>query len=190
METPKESSMTNIRDEPLPSSHLDSLEAVARAAMKYAPGDWERDSIDAEDGNGKFKASAIFCDPDPLYPNQIWRQIVDTQSSDVVCIHTEYDEDGATSWDEPGRVITDHIATFDPPEALSLIEQVRSSTREVDRLREALRQTQAELATVDALMSESGWRNNSSGYLTDAALWLDRAMSTVRSALNGGQSRG
>lgn len=89
------------------------------------------------------------------------------------------------------EAIRDHIFDCDEAEVREKIrEQVRSSTREVERLREALTTAQAELATMDALMSESGWRNNASGHLTDAALWLDRAMSTVRSALNGGLSRG
>lgn len=96
----------------------EALKKIAEAAAREAPGDWWRDDVDGEDGRGRYRASAVFIERQTYGSDT---SLIDTINSDATCIHE--DEDGR--WDEPGRVITAHIATFDPPTVLALIEAVR-----------------------------------------------------------------
>lgn len=54
----------------------------------------------------------------------------------------------------------------------------------LEKAREALRETEQEI-----LASEANEKRNSAGYLTDAALWARRALSTIRAALAAMEAR-
>lgn len=154
--------MAEVNGAPL---DLCAMENVAREAARVAPGPWERDSVDSEGGHGKFAASAVYATG--VYLSGQNPAIVDTHNSEIACIYTEADEDGATSWDEPGRLVCEHIATFDPPTALRLIEEQRELVEAAKSL-QALRAFHAMNPTRDTAYAVSR-----------ASAFLDAAISKV-----------
>lgn len=102
---------------------LGKLEETARAAAVHAPGVWESDRVESEGGRGKFNAYHVLCDAPNPYAKRPWSAIVDTHNSEIICEH----EDEDSRWDEPGRVVTEHIAAFGPPTALRLISDLRAA---------------------------------------------------------------
>jgi hypothetical protein len=158
----------------LTPSDLEGLRKVAEEAIKAAPGDWEADSVDGEDGRGKYRAYAVFIDK-PYY-GKPQSSIVDTHNSEIACVHEEHDEYGGHRWDEPGRTICEHIAAFDPPTVLALLselEAVKEQLKEAgtyteaherldDLARERIAAAEAALSTlkrevVDGLKLAEGW---------------------------------
>lgn len=88
------------------------------------------------------------------------------------------------------RALYDFLTAFDPPTVLALLTQsdttdrYRQALERIERLEGALRAAEAKIyAALDAL-GLSGHRVNPAGYTTDAALWLERAVSEIGLALS------
>lgn len=111
---------------------MEELRKVALAAAKEAPGEWWRDDTLGEDGRGRYRASAVFIERQTYGSDTA---LIDTINSDATCIHE--DEDGR--WDEPGRIITAHIATFDPPTILRLLSALEGAEAENSKLRDMIK---------------------------------------------------
>lgn len=145
------------------SSHLDSLEAVAMAATQ---GDWEwREEFE------------------PLHMRTLSPGVL-VLDNDAGC--------GGPWGDEIDRANATYFITFRPSAVLSLIEQVRSSTREVERLAAALRSF-----AVYGIEGEEGFVYLSvdgvSARIATTTLMgqvLTQLDALQRQALNGGLSRG
>jgi len=115
-----------------------STERVAEIralAEKATPGPWESDSMKSEGSFGVgeetyegFNAFKVM--------DEKGNTICDTLNSDMGEVHVEYDEDGATAWDEIGRRNATFIAALDPQTVLALLASHEALRAEVERLRE------------------------------------------------------
>jgi len=90
----------------------------AEAAMKVAPGVWECDGVDNEDGNGKFKSYAIYLSDG--------RSICDTLNSGIIEIEQEADEDGISAFDRIGLACMEFVAAANPVAVLSLLSALEA----------------------------------------------------------------
>lgn len=101
----------------------EALRAAAKAATAIAPGAWEHDT---EQSEGAYGAG-----PDArhgfstyLMMDEKGRRLFDAHSSEVAEVHEEYDEDGATAWDENSRRLFDFIAAANPSVVLALLDEI------------------------------------------------------------------
>jgi hypothetical protein len=104
----------------------EDLKRVAEAAAQYAPGKWQRlnDAIGADEDGGAYERIALT--PCPNSPEKSGRR---------------------RTW----RQVSEHIATFDPPTVLSLLDRLSEAEAENARLREALK------ASREGLSIAAGW---------------------------------
>lgn len=157
-----------LRDEPLPSSHLDSLEAVARAAT---PGEWRLDA-----GDHTHRYAHVLDDDDRT-------------------IHYKYASGTATeaALEDANAA---HIATFDPPTALALISSAREVERLREALTPSTETKAAYIGefTFDVFAGLDEEGNDIYEPVTVPWTTVKQIMAAIqaraRQALNGGLSRG
>lgn len=97
----------------------------------HTPGPWAVETLDNECGQGKFHSHCVM--------DAQGRSLFDTLNADyrITTIQIEYDEDGATQWDEQGRLNLELAAAA--PDLLAELTSLRSSLIRKDEEIEGLR---------------------------------------------------
>lgn len=112
----------------------EKLAEIEALAKKATPGPWEADSMKSEGsygiGDETYEGFNAF-----KVTDEKGNTICDTLNSDMGEVHVEYDEDGATAWDEIGRRNAAYIAACDPQTVLALLASHAALAAEVERLR-------------------------------------------------------
>lgn len=110
------------------------LAEIRARAEKATPGPWESDSTKSEGsygvGDETYEGFNAF-----KVTDEKGNTLFDTLNSDNGEVHVEYDEDGATAWDEIGRRNAAFVAACDPQTVLALIASHAALVAEVERLR-------------------------------------------------------
>lgn len=110
----------------------DETIAELRAGLKGLPsGPWEIDRERQDDAPEKHYEFALF--------DAKGRRLCGTENCDFAFgeIETEYDENGATAWNEPGRRLMEYIASCDPTTVGALLDAFKAE-------REARKKAEAE----------------------------------------------
>ena len=111
--------MTSLTDE-----DLDRLEALAKAALKAAPGEWARDCQDSEGAYGSGPDARHGFRVPVLYVGG--KQVLTADGSEIALICEECDEDGGSAWDDTSMDVVDYIAAANPAAILALLSAARS----------------------------------------------------------------
>ena len=111
--------MTSLTDE-----DLDRLEALAKAALKAAPGEWERDCQDSEGAYGSGPDARHGFWVPVLYVGG--KQVLTADGSEIALICEECDEDECSAWDDTSMDVVDYIAAANPAAILALLSAARS----------------------------------------------------------------
>ena len=106
------------------AEELEVIRKQAEAAMKAAPGEWECDGIDNEDGHGKFRSYAVYLSDG--------RSICDTLNSSIIEIEEEADEYGVRAFDRIGAICMEFIAAANPEAVLALLSALDAANRRAD----------------------------------------------------------
>jgi len=114
---------------------------IRSLAEKATPGPWESDSIKSEGsygvGDETYEGFNAFKVTDAK-----GNTLFDTLNSDNGEVHVEYDEDGATAWDEIGRRNIAFTAACNPQTVLALLSRIEElegeRTEAARKMREAL----------------------------------------------------
>ena len=112
--------------EPLNNDRL----AEIRAGLDgVTPGPWYSDSVYTEGSYGSgedttegFKSYVIRTEAQKSYGEDA--VVCDALNSGTAEVHEEFDEDGVTAWDEPGRRNMAHIARLDPQTVSALLARL------------------------------------------------------------------
>ena len=85
----------------------EQIEKIKQLATKATRGPWDFDSIDNEDGEGRFKSYALL--------TKDFTAIADTANSEDMSIERDYaDDTGYAAWDENGRRNMEYLAACSP----------------------------------------------------------------------------
>ncbi len=131
------------------AEELEVIRKQAEAAMKAAPGEWECDGIDNEDGHGKFRSYAVYLSDG--------RSICDTLNSSIIEIEEEADEYGVRAFDRIGAICMEFIAAANPEAVLALLSALDAANKRADEA-EALYKSGDKLRN-DALLALSEYED-------------------------------
>ena len=127
---------------------------IKEAAEKATPGPWDTDTVDNEDGAGRFKSYIVGSGPEDN-----WKAVVDTSNSDVIEIHQEYDFDYSSVWDEQGRRNAEFIALSRTavPALIARLEdaEARAATAYAEGVEAAAKWHEAEADRLEVQMDEN-----------------------------------
>ena len=162
---------------------------VKKKAEAATPGPWEDDSIrnegdygSGEDTRSKFHSYAVYADG---------KAICDTLNSDLALVEEEYDEDGASAWDEVGRKNMAYISAASPDLIIAWAEErerdkarIAELEKDRDELALALVMHNDALRSAKAISSRYGESTNWHGFHNQVTYCLEEGHAASNMARN------
>lgn len=112
--------------------NIDRLEALAWAALKAAPGEWECDCQDSEGAYGAGPDARHGFKVPVLYAGG--KQVLTADGSEIALVREEYDEGGGSAWDDTSMDVVDYVVAANPVVILALLSALSEATERAGRM--------------------------------------------------------